>query len=41
MIQIKYEKLREKDAIERMIPYADCFEEGEFRKRIQFMYGGN
>lgn len=23
-----------------MIPYADRFEEGEFRKRIQFMYGG-
>ena len=22
------------------IPYADRFEEGEFRKRIQFMYGG-
>lgn len=23
-----------------VIPYADRFEEGEFRKRIQFMYGG-
>lgn len=23
------------------IPYADRFEEGEFRKRIQFMYGGD
>lgn len=23
-----------------IIPYADRFEEGEFRKRIQFMYGG-
>lgn len=23
------------------IPYKDRFEEGEFRKRIQFMYGGN
>lgn len=23
------------------IPYADHFEEGEFRKRIQFMYGGS
>ena len=22
------------------IPYANRFEEGEFRKRIQFMYGG-
>ena len=22
------------------IPYSDRFEEGEFRKRIQFMYGG-
>ena len=22
------------------VPYADRFEEGEFRKRIQFMYGG-
>lgn len=22
------------------IPYRDRFEEGEFRKRIQFMYGG-
>ena len=22
------------------IPYADKFEEGEFRKRVQFMYGG-
>ena len=22
------------------IPYAERFEEGEFRKRIQFMYGG-
>ena len=22
------------------IPYTDRFEEGEFRKRIQFMYGG-
>jgi hypothetical protein len=22
------------------IPYKDRFEEGEFRKRIQFMYGG-
>lgn len=22
------------------IPYADRFEEGEFRKRVQFMYGG-
>ena len=95
MIQIKYEKLKEKDAIERRlapvailfseyyfylvafweenarkattekmgkkfpaiyridrikellilnehfkIPYVDRFEEGEFRKRIQFMYGG-
>ena len=23
------------------VPYAERFEEGEFRKRIQFMYGGN
>lgn len=23
------------------IPYAERFEEGEFRKRVQFMYGGN
>lgn len=23
-----------------VIPYSDRFEEGEFRKRIQFMYGG-
>ena len=22
------------------VPYSDRFEEGEFRKRIQFMYGG-
>jgi len=22
------------------VPYAERFEEGEFRKRIQFMYGG-
>lgn len=22
------------------IPYSDRFEEGEFRKRVQFMYGG-
>ncbi|MDE7089089.1 MAG: WYL domain-containing protein [Prevotella sp.] len=22
------------------IPYGSCFEEGKFRKRIQFMYGG-
>ena len=22
------------------VPYSKCFEEGEFRKRIQFMYGG-
>ena len=23
-----------------MVPYAERFEEGEFRKRVQFMYGG-
>lgn len=22
------------------VPYKDCFQEGEFRKRVQFMYGG-
>ncbi len=31
-----YEILKEKFHI----PYADRFEEGEFRKRVQFMYGG-
>lgn len=36
----RIEKLKVLDEHFR-IPYANRFEEGEFRKRIQFMYGGN
>ena len=36
------DRIKELEVLEEYfrIPYANRFEEGEFRKRIQFMYGG-
>lgn len=38
----RIDRIQELEVMEERfkIPYADRFEEGEFRKRIQFMYGG-
>ncbi len=38
----RIDRIRELEVLEEhfQIPYRDRFEEGEFRKRIQFMYGG-
>ena len=38
----RIDRLKEMKVLEETfyVPYGDRFEEGEFRKRIQFMYGG-
>ncbi len=38
----RIDRIKKLDILEKhfKIPYADRFEEGEFRKRVQFMYGG-
>lgn len=38
----RIDRIREYQVLDRtfVVPYKDRFEEGEFRKRIQFMYGG-